>query len=181
MLRPVDCRILTVPRAGSAVTRTWLKMEQALIWAGWDGPHALKGKTVLELGSSPGGASYSLLQHGAHVVGVDSGVMSPVVLDFPGPGRFTHMDMSAGDLAEVPLPANVKLLVADMRISPPQMLRHLERIQARVHAPAMLLTMKINNEAMERSMDHFIGMLRRFAYLAHPAPPSFPRTARRFA
>ena len=89
--------------------------------------------------------------------------MAPAVLDFPGPGGFTHMDMSAGDLSEVPLPANVKLLVADMNIAPPQMLRHLERLQARIHAPAMLITMKINNTAMERSMDRFIRMLRRFA------------------
>lgn len=155
---------ITVP--AEAPSRTWLKMEQALIWAGWDGPNVLKGKTVLELSSSPGGASYSLLQRGANVIGVDTGAMSPVVLDFPGPGQFTHMDMSAGDLADVPLPANVKLLVADLNIAPPQMLRHLERIQMRLHAPAMLVTMKINNTAMERSMDRFIGALRRFA----PAP-----------
>jgi len=148
--------------SAEAPSRTWLKMEQALIWAGWDGPNALKGKTVLELGSSPGGSSYSLLQHGARVVGVDSGVMAPVVLDFPG-GTFTHMQMSAGDLADVPLPANIKIIVVDMNIAPPQMLRHLERIQARVRASAMLLTLKINNTSMERNMDRFIGILRRFA------------------
>jgi 23S rRNA (cytidine2498-2'-O)-methyltransferase len=154
---------LVIP--SEAPSRTWLKMEQALIWAGWDGPGALKGKTVLELGSSPGGASYSLLQHGARVVGVDSGEMAPVVLDYPG-GTFTHLHMSAGDLADVPLPANIKIIVSDMNIAPPQMLRHLERIQARVRAPAMLLTMKINNPSMERNMDRFIRVLRRFA----PAP-----------
>lgn len=148
-----------------APSRTWLKMEQALIWAGWDDPNILKGKTVLELGSAPGGASYALLQRGARVVGVDSGKMAEVVLDYPG-GTFTHMEMSAGDLAHVPLPANVSLIVSDMNIAPPQMLRHLERIQARVRAPALLLTMKINNTAMERSMDRFVGALRRFA----PAP-----------
>ncbi len=69
-------------------------MEQALIWAGWDGPGALKGKTVLELGGAPGGASYSLLQRGANVFGVDTGEIAPAVLDFPGPGQFTHINTS---------------------------------------------------------------------------------------
>jgi 23S rRNA (cytidine2498-2'-O)-methyltransferase len=152
---------LTLPAA--APSRTWLKMEQALIWAGWDAPGTLKGKGVLELGSAPGGASYSLLQRGAHVVGVDTGEMADTVLDFSGPGRFTHLKTSAGDLGEMPLPAGIKLLVVDMNVAPPQALRMIERIQRRLHVPALMLTLKINNAAIEQKIDRFIETVRTFA------------------
>jgi len=55
-------------------------MEQAIIWAGLDGPKALPGKTVLELGCAPGGATLALLRHGMNVVGVDTADLDPRVV-----------------------------------------------------------------------------------------------------
>ncbi|HYF37862.1 MAG TPA: SAM-dependent methyltransferase, partial [Prosthecobacter sp.] len=66
---------VTLP--GEAPSRAWLKMEQALAWAGVG---SLAGKVVLELGCAPGGGSYSMLQCGATVIGVDTGEMDERVL-----------------------------------------------------------------------------------------------------
>lgn len=60
------------------------KLTEALAWL----RHApLPGERVVDLGASPGGWSWVLLEHGALVLGVDKGAMHPSILERPG---FTH-------------------------------------------------------------------------------------------
>ncbi len=146
-------------------SRAWLKMAQALAYAGPDEAASLRGGTVVELGSAPGGGSLSLLQHGAKVIGVDTGEMDERVLSFSGDqgASFTHLAASAGEVAATDLPRRVELLVSDMNLAPPVALRYIERIQRRVRAETLILTLKINDTKMEEAIPSFLKRIRTFA------------------
>lgn len=157
-----------MPRAvlpADAPSRAWLKMEQGLAWAGLGAPDSLAGRRVLELGSAPGGGSLALLGHGAIVTGVDTGAMDPRVLAHGGPGgaAFTHLAVSAGELRPADLPRPVELLVSDMNLAPPVALRYIERLQRRVRAHRLLLTLKINDARMQAQIPAFVERVRGFA------------------
>jgi 23S rRNA (cytidine2498-2'-O)-methyltransferase len=148
-----------------APSRAWLKMEQALAWLGLDGSTSLQGQVVLELGSAPGGASFSLLHHGAQVYGVDTGVMDSDVLAFQDPktgASFTHLRMAVGTLAPQHLPPEVDIVISDMNLAPGVVIPYLETI-CRRHRPAlMILTMKMTDERVESRVGEILGSLRRF-------------------
>jgi 23S rRNA (cytidine2498-2'-O)-methyltransferase len=151
-----------------APSRAYLKMEQALAWAGLDGEGKLSGKTAIELGCSPGGASYALLRRGVNVIGVDTAKVSKVVSDFKGKtgARFTHLECAVGQLPEQELPRRMDILVSDMNIAPPVALRYIERVQHRLQAKVLILTLKINDVIIEKSVGSFIKQIESFA----PAP-----------
>jgi 23S rRNA (cytidine2498-2'-O)-methyltransferase len=151
-----------------APSRAWLKMEQALVFARLDGPGMLRGKTALELGSAPGGASLSLLQHGVTVFGVDAAEMDRRVLDFTSPdgAHFVHFKMSAGHVPRALLPKSVDLLVCDLNAAPQVVIPIVKDMQAHAHASMFLLTLKLNDDATAARIPEFLRRLRSFA----PAP-----------
>lgn len=148
-----------------APSRAWLKIEQALIWARLDGPKFLKGKTALELGCAPGGATLSLLRRGMNVVGVDTGEMDPAVLAEAEkrPGSFRQLRIPASDLRNAKLPRPVHLLISDMNVAPPIMLREIEGLQSRLLARVLILTMKINDRSIEQSIPRYLKQIAQFA------------------
>ncbi len=145
-----------------APSRAWLKLEQALAFSGWS-DDTLSGRSVVELGCAPGGATLALLQHGMKVIGVDTAPMDAFVLENP---QFKHLRMSAGALSESFLPDRVDMLVSDMNLAPPVALHYLDRIQKRVRASRMIITLKMNDEEMEARIHESLKQLRRFA--PHP-------------
>lgn len=148
-----------------APSRAWLKIEQALAWAGMGEANALEGKTVLELGCAPGGASLALLQRGARVIGVDSAKMDPRVLDFglKNGGRFEHLRIPVGALAQHPLQDRIDMIVSDMNLAPSVMLRYVERIQRQVKAATIIANLKINDRLTEERIPHLVRQFSRFA------------------
>lgn len=150
-------RKVVTPQAPS---RAWLKMEQALAWAGLDQQGALKGKIALELGCAPGGSSYSLLQHGAEVIGVDTGAMDERVLNFPG---FTHVAMAAGDFQQTILPQHIDILVSDMNLEPNLVLNYVEFLCEQLEPRLLILTLKINDAGVEKQMPLLLKRLQHFA------------------
>lgn len=155
-----------MPRAilpDDAPSRAWLKMEQGLLYAGLGDPGSLAGKTALELGCAPGGGSFSLLTHGAKVLGVDTGEMDGRVLSFSDEkgAAFSHFAISAGELRIDDLPRRVDLLASDMNLAPPVALRYIERLQRRVRARTLLLTLKINDAKMESQIPVFLDRVRK--------------------
>lgn len=156
-----------MPRAvlpAVAPSRAWLKMEQGLAYLGLGAPESLRGCSVLELGSAPGGGSHALLTHGARVLGVDTGSMDERILAFKGAegAGFTHLAVSAGEIDFEDLPARIDLLASDMNLAPPVALRYIERLQKRLKAPALVLTLKINDARMEAEIPLFVERVRRF-------------------
>lgn len=148
-----------------APSRAWLKMEQSLAWLGLNHPGSLRGLNVLELGSAPGGASYSLLQHGAFVIGVDTGAMAPAVLSYANQetgARFQHLRMAVGTLAPQHLPPEIDVVVSDMNLAPGVVIPYLERICRRFRPALLILTMKMNDDRVESKVGEILGSLRRF-------------------
>ncbi len=158
-----------IPRAlipPEAPSRAWLKMVQALTFAGLEHQsRALQGRLALELGSAPGGASYALLQRGVHVWGVDPGVMDPRVLGFQGQGgaAFTHLRMPAGDLQRSMVPEQVDLMVSDLNLAPAIIIRLVEKFARRLQPSLLVLTLKINDRAVLAGLGENLGAIRRFA------------------
>jgi 23S rRNA (cytidine2498-2'-O)-methyltransferase len=134
----------------AAPSRAWLKMEQALAWAEVE---SLAGKVVLELGCAPGGASLSLLERGATVIGVDTGAMDKRVLKHE---RFTQVAMAAGEYQHTVLPRQVDVLVSDMNLEPNVVLNYVEFLCGQLEPALMILTLKMNNPKVEAKLPSFL-------------------------
>lgn len=143
-----------------APSRAWLKMEQSLAWLDLDSPGALVGKTALELGSAPGGASWALLQRGMKVIGVDTGAMAPRVLSHQ---NYTHLPIPAGEVSRHDLPPQIDLLASDMNIQPGLAIKYVERLAHLLHPRWFTLTLKINDSHVESQLPAYLQQLRRFA------------------
>lgn len=145
-------------------SRAWLKLEQALAWRGWDKAD-WRGQTALDLGCAPGGATYALLTRGMHVIGVDTGEMDPRVFKAAEAhgAEFEHWRIPAGKMDLHSLPSQIDLLLCDINLAPTQVLPIVERLQKRVPARRLILTLKLNSQALENQADDFINAVRRFA------------------
>ncbi len=149
-------------------SRAWLKVEQALAWAGWDQEAFWLGKTALELGSAPGGISLALVRRGLQVEAIDPAPMHPSVLVETGPGgaKVHHRQQPIGSLNRESWVRPVDLLVSDMNLAPPAVIRYLERLQPCVRAPRWIVTLKLNDAMMVSRLPDFRERLGRTA----PAP-----------
>ncbi len=141
-------------------SRAWLKMEQALSWLGLNEGEKLHGKSALELGSAPGGASWSLLQHGMKVIGVDTGEMDSRVSQHP---HYDHIGLPAGEIPFDYLPEHVDLLVSDMNLAPEIVLRYIEPLCQRLRPQTLILTMKMNDRGVEAQLPNLLKRVRAFA------------------
>ena len=94
-----------------AVSRAWLKMEEALRWSQLP---MEPGSRCVEIGSSPGGASQALLDRGLIVIGVDPAEMDPAVAAHP---NFTHLRKRASEVRRKEF-RKVRWLTADMNVAP---------------------------------------------------------------
>jgi 23S rRNA (cytidine2498-2'-O)-methyltransferase len=143
-----------------APSRAWLKMEQSLAWLGLDAPEALAGKSALELGSAPGGASWALLQRGMKVIGVDTGAVADCVQNHP---NYDHIGLPASQLPLDYLPETMDLLACDMNLAPDIVLKYLEPLCLRLKPRWLVLTFKMNDARVEALMPYFISQVQRFA------------------
>lgn len=138
---------VTIP--GAAPSRAWAKIEEAIRWSGLV-PQG--GERAVELGSSPGGASYALLERGLEVHGVDPGAMAEPVLRYRGArgNRFVHHRMPAAEVERRHLPHRFEWLASDMNLAPMVALRYVERFVALAHGGlrGAFITLKLNDEGV---------------------------------
>jgi 23S rRNA (cytidine2498-2'-O)-methyltransferase len=146
-------------------SRAWLKVEQALAWSGWNEESFWLGKSALELGSSPGGISLALVRRGLQVEAVDPAPMDPSVLAETGPGgaKARHRQQPVGSLARETWTRPVDLLVSDMNLAPPAVIRYIERLQPAVRARRWIITLKLNDAAVVSRLPDFRERLGRIA------------------
>lgn len=133
-----------------AVSRAWLKMEEALRWSRLPIP---RGARVAEIGSAPGGSSQALLAHGFSVIGIDPAAMAPAVLNHP---RFTHVRRRSTQVRKREF-QKVRWLTADMNVAPKYTLDAVEAIvlHPRVSIRGLLLTLKLTRwELADRLPEH---------------------------
>jgi 23S rRNA (cytidine2498-2'-O)-methyltransferase len=142
-----------------AVSRAWLKMEEAL---GWSALPIHAGDRFVELGCSPGGASQALLSHGLAVIGIDPAKVDPRVIEHP---RFTHVQKRAADVRRREC-RGVDWLAADMNIAPTNALEAVEAIVTYpgVKIRGLLVTLKLLDWDVADHIDEYLQRVRSWGY-----------------
>lgn len=121
-----------------AVSRAYLKMEEALRWSRMP---VRRGERACEIGCAPGGSCQALLNRGLQVLGIDPAEMHPAVFDHP---NFRHLRMRGNEVKRREL-RGVSWLMTDMNVAPKYTLDTVEALVTHddVEVQGMLLTLKL--------------------------------------
>lgn len=142
-----------------AVSRAWLKMEEALRWSGLP---IHRGARCAEIGSAPGGASQALLDRGLMVTGIDPAEMHPSVLGHP---NFRHIRLRAVQVRRREF-RKIRWLTADMNVAPNYTLDVVEQIvtHPEVSIRGMLLTLKLPEWDLAEEVPQYIARVRSWGF-----------------
>jgi 23S rRNA (cytidine2498-2'-O)-methyltransferase len=142
-----------------AVSRAYLKMDEALAWSGLP---VERGDVCVEIGSAPGGASQALLNRGLHVIGIDPADMDPRVVSHP---HFEHWKKRGADVRRREF-RKVRWLTADMNVAPRYTLDTVEAIvtHREVHIEGLLLTLKLMDGAPALAVPEYLERVRSWGY-----------------
>lgn len=151
--------IIPLELPAEAVSRAWLKMEEALRWSGL--PIAGSARCA-EIGSAPGGSSQALLDRGMLVTGIDPAEMHPAVL---GHANFRHVRRRAAAVRRREL-RKVRWLTADMNVAPNYTLEVVESIVShpQVNIRGMLLTLKLPDWKVASEVPELLERVRGWGY-----------------
>ena len=121
--------------------------------------------TVVEFGSSPGGAVFALLEKGANVFGVDTGEMDDICLKHP---KFTWIKKSIQEtLREDFKGMNIDWVISDMNLSPFAVFSELKSFYERTlisPKKGFILTLKMTKQEMIKELDSFEDKLFKRGY-----------------
>ncbi|WP_347243184.1 SAM-dependent methyltransferase [Thermogutta sp.] len=142
-----------------AVSRAYLKMEEALRWSQFPIPPNARWA---ELGSAPGGASQALLDRGYEVLGVDPAEMHPAVLSHP---KFTHLRRRT---TQAPRRAfrKIRWLAADINAAPNYTLDAVESLVTypQINVRGMILTLKLPEWSLADKIPEYLERIRGWGY-----------------
>jgi 23S rRNA (cytidine2498-2'-O)-methyltransferase len=143
----------------NAVSRAWLKMEEALRWSQLPIP---TGAHVAEIGSAPGGSSQALLARGMIVTGIDPAEMHPEVAKHP---HFTHLRMRSTQVRRREF-RKIRWLTADMNVAPSYTLDTVESIvlHPQVSIRGMILTLKLPEWRLAAQIPEFIERVKSWGF-----------------
>ena len=151
--------ILPLEMPNDAVSRAWLKMEEALEWSQLP---VQRGARWAEVGSAPGGSSQALLAHGFSVLGIDPAEMDPTLLSHP---QFEHLRRRA---TEVPRRAlrKIRWLAVNMNVAPTYTLDAVEGIitHPEVNIRGLLLTLKLLQWDLAAQVPQYLERVRGWGY-----------------
>jgi len=147
------------PLPPEAVSRAYLKMEEALAWSRLP---VRRGDLFVEIGSAPGGSAQALLRRGARVIGIDPADMDPRVLTDP---NFAHWKMRGMDVRRREF-RGVRWLSADMNVAPQYTLDTVEAIVTHesVHVAGMLLTLKLPDWSLAAEIPQYLDRIRSWGF-----------------
>ncbi len=151
--------MLALVLPANAVSRAWLKMEEALCWSQLSIPN---GAHVAEIGSAPGGASQALLARGMIVTGIDPAEMHADVLKDP---HFTHLRRRSTQVRRHEF-RKIRWLTVDMNVAPNYTLDAAEAIvlHPQVSIRGMILTLKLPDWGLAAQMPGYIERVRSWGY-----------------
>lgn len=141
------------------VSRTWLKMMEALQWSGLP---IESGDNCVEIGSSPGGACQALLKRGLRVTGIDPAEMHETLQEHP---YFRHIRGRAKDVKRREF-KNVKWLMSDASVVPTYTLDTVEAIVTHesVRIEGLLLTLKMTTLDMAADIPEYHKRVRSWGF-----------------
>ncbi len=142
-----------------AVSRAWLKMEEALQWSRLP---CSPGAVWAELGSAPGGAAQALLERGFRVLGVDPAEMHPDVLAHP---NFMHLRQRTNQASRKEF-RKVRWLAADLNVAPNYTLRAVESLvkHGQIKIKGLLLTLKLVDWTLAGRLPEYLARVRSWGY-----------------
>lgn len=124
---------LRLERPADAVSRSGLKLEEAIAWCG-TGPE--KGDLVADLGAAPGGWTQVALSRGASVIAVDLGQVKVP----PRVKRFEHLEQNAFQYAP---PETLDWVLCDMAYRPLEVAKLLAKWGRRSWARQLIANIKL--------------------------------------
>ena len=141
-----------------AVSRAWLKMEEALRWSQLPIPRAHGGRVGQRTGRGESGIAGS-----RHVVtGIDPAEMAPAVLEHP---HFTHIRRRSTQVRRRDF-RKIRWLTADMNVAPDYTLDAIEAIvtHPQINIRGLLLTLKLPDWNLAASLPEYFGRVRSWGY-----------------
>lgn len=143
----------------SIVSRAYLKMREGITTFRWP---VKGGDTVIEIGSSPGGASQALLEISLRVIGVDPAEMHESLL---ANKKFTHWRMRGSEIKKTRL-RGVKWLTADLNVAPDYTLDTVEEIVTNQHVriAGLLLTIKLPEWELAAKIPKHLARVKSWGY-----------------
>ncbi|MSR58994.1 MAG: hypothetical protein EXS05_15340 [Planctomycetaceae bacterium] len=147
------------PLPADAVSRVYLKMLEAIRWAGF---RIGRGQRVVEIGCAPGGASQAMLDLGAKVVGIDPAQMHPLVMGHP---RFRHIRRRSKEVRRSDF-IGVDWLACDINLPPNYTLDTVEAAVAYpgVKLQGLLLTLKLIDWSMAAKIPEYLDRIRSWGF-----------------
>lgn len=154
---PGGLRPIVLP--GDAVSRAYLKMQEALAWSGLP---VKAGHSIAEIGCAPGGASQVLLARGLKVLGIDPALVDPCVLAHP---NFTHIRKRGAEVRRREF-RGVDWLSADMNVAPEYTLDTLEAIvtHPEVKVRGLLMTLKLLEWELAEQIPAYLDRVRSWGF-----------------
>ncbi|MEQ8784784.1 MAG: SAM-dependent methyltransferase [Pirellulaceae bacterium] len=151
--------VIPVEMPPEAVSRAYLKMEEALRWARLP---MEEGDHVVEIGSAPGGSCQALLARGLMVTGIDPSEMAPEVVAHP---EFVHVKARAADIKRRDF-REVRWLTADSNVAPKHTLDTVEAIvtHADVHVRGLILTLKLLDWSLAEQIPAYLERIRSWGF-----------------
>jgi len=151
--------MLTLELPTNAVSRAWLKMEEALRWSQLP---ISSGSHVAEIGSAPGGASQALLARGMIVTGIDPAEMHSEVLKNP---HFTHLRRRSTQVRRREF-RKIRWLTVDMNVAPSYTLDAVEEIvqHPQVSIRGMILTLKLTEWRLAVHLPAYLERVKSWGY-----------------
>ncbi len=143
----------------NAVSRAWLKMQEALLWSEFP---VKAGQRCVEIGSAPGGASQCLLAQGLEVAGVDPAEMHPAVLADP---HFRHVRKRSKEVPRHEF-VGVDWLTCDVNLPPNYTLDTVKAIvgHPKVRFRGMLLTLKLVEWELAAQVPRYLDRIRSWGF-----------------
>ena len=142
-----------------AVSRAWLKMQEALLWSGLP---VKPGQRCTEIGSAPGGASQFLLAQGLEVVGIDPAEMHPAVM---ADAHFRHIRKRSKEVPRREF-VGVDWLTCDVNLPPNYTLDTVKAIVSHpgVRFRGMLLTLKLVEWTLAEQVPKYLDRVRSWGF-----------------
>lgn len=143
-----------------APSRAYLKIIQGAKVAGID---FKSGQNAIEIGSSPGGATYALLSKGLNVIGVDPGKMDSICLENK---NFQHHGVSIQDFKVDKINQPIDWFLVDMNLAPEATIRECEKILAAIKTTMKggFITLKMTKQSLVSKLPFYRKLLERLGF-----------------